>query len=738
MKGRSNVWGIVCVIMAVMMSPDARAAYGRADVDTARIRYGGFAHAMLMQHEANFAKFTSVGFCCPEPFGTTSGLGINVGGMAQFGLFGPLQLDIRLGLGLMAPQFSQIEQTTFNDPDNNTAIPGSFEYSIATSITGLGLSVMPTYRPFGPLGIHAGLRADYLIGADFEQSERIVSPTDFIFTETGRATRNEVSGTIPGVDRLQLTALAGVSYEIPLNANGTIMIAPEAFVAYGLTQYSSSLQDNGTWKSLALQAGVSMRFSPSATVAPDVIVKCLPCEERRPTASGIDTCAPMVECPPGFRYEQSATGSCECLPAQDTVVVSGVIAGMRDGRKLDALSAGIMVDEYRTVTFVPLLPYVFFPKGRADRPSGITLSGSREEGASRLTQAGNGVQPTYRALLDIIGSRLLAAPKSSVITLVPNVGYEGTAEDVARATEQAANVKEYLTKIRQVGSDRITIASARMMPSKPTTVDGATSSPRALEENMRVEIESNDPDILLPYERASDIRSIDPKTIVPTVNVTWRTAKPSTLTVVANAPEEGGASWFDHNGDLSTRSHTSRSESYAVTIDVDSANAAHPEYLDKQVANGRAITLRAGVQFSNGVEINATELSIPITVRTAEDRRSRGMVDTVTTIYDLILFDFNSADLTPLNAKIMEKIRASITPGSKVVVSGYTDDIGATDANIALSRSRAESVARSLRELAPVEVVAFGESRPFVPNDSPWGRFYNRAVRVTIRTPVGP
>lgn len=77
-----------------------------------------------------------------------------------------------------------------------------------------------------------------------------------------------------------------------------------------------------------------------------------------------------------------------------------------------------------------------------------------------------------------------------------------------------------------------------------------------------------------------------------------------------------------------------------------------------------------------------------------------------------------------------------------IVLRGHTDSVGHDEANLRVSRRRAEAVAAWLQEhgvaSARIEIVALGEQRPVAPNALPdgapdeAGRARNRRVTVTI------
>ena len=73
--------------------------------------------------------------------------------------------------------------------------------------------------------------------------------------------------------------------------------------------------------------------------------------------------------------------------------------------------------------------------------------------------------------------------------------------------------------------------------------------------------------------------------------------------------------------------------------------------------------------------------------------------------------------------------------GKQVLLVGFTDNAGADDANLTLSRQRADSVRAYLAErgVSAVTPVAFGEALPVDTNDTADGREQNRRVEVWLR-----
>ncbi|MBU2499712.1 OmpA family protein [bacterium] len=104
-----------------------------------------------------------------------------------------------------------------------------------------------------------------------------------------------------------------------------------------------------------------------------------------------------------------------------------------------------------------------------------------------------------------------------------------------------------------------------------------------------------------------------------------------------------------------------------------------------------------------------------------------------------ISFAVGSAELKPGQDDLIDRLAGAIGrfPGAEVRVDGHTDDTGSRDANLRLSRRRAETVARLLEERigmasGVIATEGFGPDRPVALNSTPEGRALNRRIDVII------
>ena len=98
-------------------------------------------------------------------------------------------------------------------------------------------------------------------------------------------------------------------------------------------------------------------------------------------------------------------------------------------------------------------------------------------------------------------------------------------------------------------------------------------------------------------------------------------------------------------------------------------------------------------------------------------------------------FDYGSAVLRPVLAAQLSQLMKPYSQHS-VRVSGFTDNVGAADYNLALSRQRAQAVADTLIaqgfNATQLSVSGYGEGNPVASNADASGRYRNRRIELLI------
>ncbi|GAA3511006.1 OmpA family protein [Aquimarina addita] len=103
-----------------------------------------------------------------------------------------------------------------------------------------------------------------------------------------------------------------------------------------------------------------------------------------------------------------------------------------------------------------------------------------------------------------------------------------------------------------------------------------------------------------------------------------------------------------------------------------------------------------------------------------------------------VYFDSNKYDLNISSKEALQKFSNILIeyPETKILIAGHTDNVGNDEANLTLSKKRAEAVRDFLiiqgADKDRFTIKYFGEYEPKFTNDTPEGREGNRRVEVTI------
>jgi outer membrane protein OmpA-like peptidoglycan-associated protein len=120
----------------------------------------------------------------------------------------------------------------------------------------------------------------------------------------------------------------------------------------------------------------------------------------------------------------------------------------------------------------------------------------------------------------------------------------------------------------------------------------------------------------------------------------------------------------------------------------------------------------------------------------AETKRTENGI--ITTLKNNLLFDTGKADLKPVAMDSVEQISAIIKKYSedRVIVVGYTDNVGSDAYNQQLSQTRAQSVRLAMIDrgvpASSIEPVGMGKANPVASNATEEGRAKNRRVELQI------
>lgn len=556
-------------------------------------------------------------------------------------------------------------------PINNQYVPfereHTFEGSLSYIIADLGFKLYPL-RYFldnsfeNSLSLYLRFSGDIglpLVGTSYEQYERIQNPEGVFFPDSTRS-RLTGSGDIVGAGSIYGFTSA-IGFEFPLSKD--IFAYPELSYRMGL----NSIVNYTQWNSNSIAFGIGIRWMD------------------------YDETTEIIPDPPPIVEDEK--------PAPIPVIISNVAS--------DPLEIQQTVI---TQTF-PLLPYVFFEKGKSDlkpKYNNIVRSDFDEKLLPKETLT------IYYSLLQILGNRLKKNPKSEIVITGTTESNElpTQVERLLLATQRANRIKRYFTDNFGIDEKRISIQS-RELPELETSeryVEGA-------EENRRVEITSNDPSILAPvvhsrfmeYEPKKSIQQFRTTLQLPTSVRNWN-LKLLHKGVVGNTVKGEGKVPELLNVNLSS---TEMLNLAPVIGNVDSLEGI----LEVQGENGELFTGKC--MFPIVKTDNTYELS----------RLS------------LIVFDFDKSEITETNKSMMKNfIQTAVQKGSEADITGSTDKLGEAKYNSELSQQRANVISEYIRKSSPTlkinSIKGLGSSILPYDNALPEGRYYCRTVSILITSPV--
>lgn len=367
----------------------------------------------------------------------------------------------------------------------------------------------------------------------------------------------------------------------------------------------------------------------------------------------------------------------------------------------------LKVEDLQYSEMYPLVPHVFFDKGSATMKSQVTVT--REAGEFSIEALPQDAVEINSNTLNIVAARMQKYPQASLKVVGTNSGGKGESKAVA---QQRADVVKQRVVAMGVDANRVTV-EARDLPEKASN----NTIPDGMDENRRVELRSNTPEVLDPIVIQKEKQRITTPNMVefrPTASgmpvKNWNL----TVTQAGNTLRE-----FSRTGEPSP-------QRWVIRPNELSASQLPIEY-----------TLTVTAEDGTSKDVNGT---IPVDYISSTRKSVEQLPDRTVEKFSLILFDFDKADITTDNQRILDKIVVPAVKFNSVVkIYGYTDRIGDPDYNKKLSKQRAQAVKAYLEgkvKAARYEVAGVGEDLILFDNDMPVGRQLCRTVQVFIETPT--
>jgi len=642
---------------------------------------GIYLSGALNFHSASFTRLGNVQSCCPE-FTSTTGLGTSAGVFYTFPFNDTWRIQARLTYSDRSATLTDTEKSFVADlRDSAKVVEAQFTHELAASLTDIGLEPLLLFRPFGRLDLMLGARFALPITTTFHQTETLTAPEDYgTYLGTGRV-YVDTSAVIPDVPSPQISAVIGVRYIINLRTRGVTFLAPEIQYSIPLTQISGGT----SWSVAHLRVGLAVGFS----------------SPPRPLAQPKPEPTPSAPPPPAPPTVAAETAPVRAIPSV-SIVAKGVTA---DAREVDNVL--VQVEEIAATEIVPVLPHVYFDSASTNWIAPQLASAS----AFDLDSETMDLETAIHSVPWLLAKRLRENPNAKA-RLIGTTADTAADKGLTLARDRAQSVMAAFVK-RGVKPSALSI-EARRFPSKPTIASDETQRLLADAENRRVEIEVTDPSILAPFTQRSIERSVDPPTMKAYVQM-------------ANIERARAWSVYVHQG---RRRMASFSGSGAV-----------PTFVEWNLAD-------------SGIPVSEVPIEVDFVVESATDGQTYLSSDTVAvsqlTIrkkrveriarreierFNMLLFEFNDARVSPENARLIGDVRKRITAETEVTIYGLTDELGASEYNRDLSYRRAAEVA-SILDVVQTRIIGSGEENQKYRSDSPVARGYNRTVVIELVTPV--
>lgn len=321
----------------------------------------------------------------------------------------------------------------------------------------------------------------------------------------------------------------------------------------------------------------------------------------------------------------------------------------------------------------------------------------------------------YYNVINILGNRMYKYPNSK-ITLVGS-SEQGTKD----AIEMAESVKTYLVDVFGIASKRIT-TEGRVKPKLPSEKPGGELELILLRQgDQRVSIESSSPEILMEFQSGPDV----PLKPIEIVSIVGPVAE-GNVQFTAKGWKETFNDWT-----INLKDEKGKIRSFGPYTE-ESVHISNNIILENQSKSNYYATMMGTTKMGKKITREAT-FSLDHTVAPKVVEVTRFSI-----IYE---FDDNKA-ITIYEKYLTEIVTPKIPQGGKVIIRGFTDNIGETEYNQNLSTERANDVkkiieaalAKANRKDVKFDVSGLGENESDSPfeNKYPEERFYNRTVIIDI------
>lgn len=232
-----------------------------ANPNSINTKYGIYGGINMNSHNADFYKLRSIPNCCPN-FELGNGIGNNRGLLFEYKLNNLFWIGSKFGIMELDGVFKKEEATTIMFESGPAE--GKYEHKMTSIFTNVSFEPSIIFNPFAALYFSAGARIGKNLIMDYEEVETITEPDSYATfidpfgNDTHSRTRNKYSGEIYDAISFQMSLLGSISYELPMNSEGSLLLVPEVSYYYPITE----LVANTNWKVSSISVGISLKFVP--------------------------------------------------------------------------------------------------------------------------------------------------------------------------------------------------------------------------------------------------------------------------------------------------------------------------------------------------------------------------------------------------------------------------------------------------------------------------------------------
>jgi len=406
-----------------------------------------------------------------------------------------------------------------------------------------------------------------------------------------------------------------------------------------------------------------------------------------------------------------------CRKSGFAASISNVIGRYGDS---SVIKPTIVIEEFPQRQVRPLLPYIFFDKNSAVLSSRYRqITGAVRNSFSVEHLAGEKGLTAYYQILNVVGKRMSDMPQAKLTIIGCNDNTDSEANNLRLSQQRAVAVSDYLQTVWKIPAKRLEIKAQNLPTSINTTAVGDSI---ASAEHRRVELQASHAEILQPLVAENSRYIVAPAYIEMNLDIFAGAGLKEWSLEVTQI--DGMESRIIH----SAKGEKSYPPKYLWELQDAKTNWALTNMVD----------IRLEVTDVNNNVIASPIVSLPLRKMSIADKQKNTLAETLFDVYELLSFHSTEPELQADTAtlRLIHTIASGLKGESAVSVAAYTTTQGGG------ARSFGAGLSNAVPKL-PLAAQKLNLSKPRLAtvadpydNSFPEGRFYNRAVRVEVQTPV--